>query len=53
MSKNNLKKEYRKIRWPDRRTALRETLAVILACAGLGVYIAAADSIGKWLIYLF
>ena len=42
-----LKAEFKKIVWPDRETVRKETIAVVLSTAFLGVLIAVLDAVIK------
>ena len=40
---NNLKAEFKKIMWPDRKTLATQTTAVVVVSIALGIIIAALD----------
>lgn len=44
----NLKAEFRKIIWPDRKKAMRQTLAVIATAVCLGILIGILDTVIKF-----
>ena len=44
----NLKAEFKKIIWPDRKTVLKETVAVLLTSVFLGAVIALLDLVIKY-----
>ncbi len=46
----NLRAEFRKIIWPDRKTAAKETAAVISLSVCIGVIIGVLDTVIKYLV---
>lgn len=48
----NLKAEFKKIIWPDQKTLVRRTIAVIACTVSLGLLIALIDMVVKMLLGL-